>query len=142
MSMTPPLLPDLGNPVLAPFWAAAREGQFVIRHCCACGQAQWPPRPTCAGCRGIEFKWRPADSRGTVYSYFVAHKPLHPAFEAEVPYAAGSVTLPNGLRMLGRIVGVDPDEVRIGMPVRPRFVRRATDVTLIYWEPDPTERGA
>jgi uncharacterized OB-fold protein len=74
-------------------------------------------------------------ARGELFTYFVARKALHPSLADEVPYATGVVTLPVGVRMLGRLVGVDVENVEIGMPVAAAFVERAPGVTLVNWGP-------
>ena len=56
--------------------------------------------------------------------------------QLDVPYATAAVTLPVGVKLLGRLVGVELDDIRIGMPLRARYVERSADVTLIYWAPD------
>jgi uncharacterized OB-fold protein len=131
-----PLLPDVTHPLLAPHWEAAARHRLTIPFCGDCGVAQWPPRTNCLACRSFEMEWREVEPRGTLFSYFVAHKPLHPSVASEVPYAAGVVALAAGVKMLGRLVGVEHADIRIGMPLRVRFVRRAADVTLAFWEPD------
>jgi uncharacterized OB-fold protein len=132
---TTPLLPDVENPVLRPHWEAAARGELAIPFCASCGAAQWPVRTNCLVCHGFDVEWRPIEPRGTLFSYFVAHKALHPSLEDEVPYAAAVVTLEGGVKMLGRLVGLDFDDIRIGMPVRARFVERAPGTTLVFWEP-------
>lgn len=132
----PVLLPDVTEPLLAAHWEAAARGVLAIPYCRACGAAQWPPRTNCLACHTFEYDWREVEPRGTLFSYFAAHKPLHPSLEHEVPYAAGAVTLTAGVRMLGRLVDVDLDDVQLGMPVRARFVERAPGVTLVFWAPD------
>jgi uncharacterized OB-fold protein len=134
--MITPLLPDVTNPVLAPHWQAAARGELVIPFCANCHRAQWPPRPNCLVCHSFDMEWRTIEPCGVLFSYFVAHKALHPAFEGEVPYASGVVTLSAGVKMLGRLVGVELADICIGMPVRTRFVERASGVTLVFWEPD------
>jgi uncharacterized OB-fold protein len=131
-----PLLPDVSHPLLAPHWEAAAQHRLAVPFCVDCGAAQWPPRTNCLACRSFDVEWRDVDPRGTLFSYFVAHKPLHPSVAGEVPYAAGVVELAAGVKMLGRLVGLEPDPIRIGMPVRARFVERAPNVTLVFWEPD------
>jgi uncharacterized OB-fold protein len=135
MNDTAQLLPDVADPVLAPHWEAAGRGEVAIRRCLACGELQWPPRPNCLVCHAFDFEWETVEPRGTLFSYFVAHKPLHPAFADEVPYAAGVVELDSGIKMLGRLVEVDLGAIRIGMPVTARFVERAPGTTLVYWGP-------
>jgi hypothetical protein len=135
MNDTAALLPDVNDPVLAPHWDAARRGELAVRRCLACGELQWPPRPNCSVCQSFELGWETVEPRGALFSYFVAHKALHPAFEHEVPYAAGVVELDAGIKMLGRLVEVDLDAIRIGMPVTARFVERAPGTTLVFWGP-------
>ena len=62
-----------------------------------------------------------ASGRGTVFSYVVMHHPPFPAFDP--PYAVGLVELAEGVRIISNVVGVAPDEVRIGLPVRLEFLR-------------------
>jgi uncharacterized OB-fold protein len=47
------------------------------------------------------------------------------------------VTLTEGVRMVGELLGVPPDQVRIGLPVRAEFVRVDDDLTLPAWREDP-----
>jgi uncharacterized OB-fold protein len=138
MTQVAPLLPDVSNPLLRPHWAAAAEGRLEIPYCAQCGIAQWPPRPNCLRCHAFEVDWREVDRRGRLYSYFVAHKPLHPSVESEVPYAAGSVELSAGVKMLGRVIDIALGDIELGMGLEARFVERAPGVTLVYWGPDQT----
>jgi uncharacterized OB-fold protein len=57
-------------------------------------------------------------TRGTVYTCTVIHQAA-PGFD--VPYALGYVDLPEGVRVLGQIAGVEPEAVRIGMEVEVSF---------------------
>jgi len=45
------------------------------------------------------------------------------------------VQLPEGVRMVGEMPGVRPDQVRIGLPVRAAFVRIDDELTLPVWRP-------
>lgn len=138
MTQPAPLLPDTSNPVLAPHWEAAAAHRLEIPYCAYCGAPQWPPRPNCLKCHAFEFEWRQVEPRGRLYSYIVAHKPLHPSVESEVPYLTGIVELTAGVKMLGRLLGAEPAQIEIGMPVQASFVERAPGVTLVYWEPAGT----
>jgi uncharacterized OB-fold protein len=145
MNEVAPLLPDIKNPMLAPHWEAAARGRLAIRFCLDCDAPQWPPRYNCLGCHGFAFEWREVADRGELFTYFIARKALHPSLADDVPYATAAVVLPAGVKLLGRLVDIEPDDIRIGMPLRARYVRRSPDVTLIYWAPDadsPDEEGA
>ena len=60
-----------------------------------------------------------SSGRGTVYSYAVHHYPPIPGFD--VPNLVGLVELEEGTRVLANLIGVDPDDVEIGMPVEVYF---------------------
>jgi uncharacterized OB-fold protein len=130
------LLPDVNNPILAPHWEAARRGSVAIRFCLGCETPQWPPRYNCLNCHGFDFEWREVSDRGQLFTYFTARKALHPSLADEVPYVTAAVVLPVGVKLLGRLVGIEPDDVRIGMPLRACYVQRTPDVTLVHWEAD------
>ena len=46
------------------------------------------------------------------------------------------VQLTEGVRMVGELLGADPEQVRIGLPVRVEFVRVDGDLTLPAWRED------
>ena len=51
----------------------------------------------------------------------------------KLPIVIALVQLPEGVRMVGELLGVAPDQVRIGLPVRAEFVRVDDDLTLPAW---------
>ena len=80
--------------------------------------------------------------RGTVHSYTVAHYPAHRALAEHVPYTVVLVSLDEHpeIRVIGNVLDVPPEEVRIGMPVHAVFPERAADDGEIVRLPD--ENGA
>ena len=56
-----------------------------------------------------------SSGRGTIHSFVVAHHPPLPPFE--YPHVVVLVELEEGTRLVSRLVGTAPDDVRIGMPV-------------------------
>ena len=108
----PPLTPES-----EPFFAAAREGRFMIRRCRACGRAHWYPRAACPFCFG-ETAWEAASGRGTIYSYSVMRR-------VDPPYAIAYVTLAEGPTMLTNLIDCDFDGLRIGQPVEVAFAPSA-----------------
>ena len=88
----------------------------------------------CLTCHSLEWDAVEASGRGTVYSYVVAHHPAIPPFE--YPNLIVLVALEEGTRIVSNLIGVEPDAVRIGMPVRARFVTIEGDRTLLQFEPE------
>src|SRR5919197_4145502 len=102
------------SPDTAPFWEAAAQGKLLLKHCGACGQAHYYPRPLCPFCFSDRTEWRAAAGTGAVYSYSVMRR-------AEVPYAIAYVTLDEGVTMMTNLVGCNLDAIRIGQRVKVVF---------------------
>ncbi|OLT18729.1 DNA-binding protein [Pseudonocardia sp. CNS-139] len=130
MSTTPTRVSSLTGiepPLPAPtadtvaFWTGGAAGELLIHRCRACARFAHPPTPVCPGCLSRVIAPTPVSGRGRVATYTVNHYPWHPAFEP--PYVIAVVELDEqpGLRLTTRLVGVDPEAVTIGMPVRVVF---------------------
>lgn len=74
--------------------------------------------------------WEDASGHGKVFSFVVVYRVYHPAFANEVPYVVAVVELAEGPRLLSNIVGIAPDKVRCGMPVKVVFEDVSDDCTL------------
>jgi len=114
------------------FWDGIERGVLLIQRC-RCGALRHPPGPVCPTCHSLEWDAVEASGRGTVYSYVVAHHPPIPPFE--YPNGIVLVALEEGTRIVSNLVGVEPDAMRIGMPVQARFVQIEGDRTLLQFEP-------
>jgi uncharacterized OB-fold protein len=126
-----PLLDDAS----APHWEAAARGELRIQRCEPCGHWRFPPRPLCPRCRSDGVEWRAVSGRGTVYSFVVVHGPVLPAFAERVPFAVVLVELEEDpqLRLVGNLLDVPPERVRIGMPVTVDFEAVGEGVVLPQW---------
>ena len=114
------------------FWfEAAREHRLVIQRCSACGVLRHPPGPMCPRCNALDPTHVVASGLGEVYSYVVHHHPQVPG--KRTPFVIALVELEEGVRMLGELHDVDPEQVKIGLPVRVRFVPSG-EFTLPAWE--------
>ena len=114
------------------FWDAAAQDRLVARRCRGCGRLHHPPRPVCPACHSLEYEIVDLAGAGTVYSYAVLHHPQHPRFS--YPLVAVLVDLDEGIRVVSNLVGVEPAEVRIGMPVRVTFASTADDLAVPVFE--------
>jgi uncharacterized OB-fold protein len=111
----------------APYWEAAAEGRLVFRRCDACGHAFLYPRSACPRCWSTDVEWVEASGRGTVYSFTVIHRNDLAPFRDRLPYVVAVVELEQGPRLTTNVEGVDPAEVRCGMPVRVAFREESHD---------------
>jgi uncharacterized protein len=128
----PPMLP-LVTPDTAFFWDGTAAGELRIQRCAKCGALRHPPGPMCPACgQASDGRYVVAAGTGEVFSYVVHHHPPVPG--KRLPMVVALVRLPEGVRILGEMPGVRPDQVRIGLPVRVTFVR-AGDMALPAWRP-------
>jgi len=126
---------------IAFFFEGARQGTLLIQRCAQCGQLRHPPRPACASCGSFEWDTVTSSGRGTVYSYVVVHHPQVGGFDYPLPIAV--VELEEGTRLVADLIGVEPADVRIGMPVVAEMVAVDGDLTLPMFRPaDSTLVGA
>jgi uncharacterized protein len=96
-----------------PFWAAARRHELVVARCRDCATPRpMPPGPYCWECDASEVAWERLPGTGEVFTYTVVR-------QAAEPYAVAVIALDGveGVRLQSDLVGIDPDEVRIGLPV-------------------------
>lgn len=107
---------------------AVAEHRLLIQRCGGCAELRFPWLPGCHACGSAQWDTVEASGSGTVFSYVVMHHPPFPAFDP--PYAVGLIELAEGVRMISNVVGVAPDEVRIGMPVRLEFQRMDDELEL------------
>jgi hypothetical protein len=135
---TSPMLP-LVTPDTAFFWDGTAAGELRIQRCAACGALRHPPGPMCPACGEASTAggaggegYTVAAGTGEVFSYVVHHHPPVPG--KRLPMVVALVQLPEGVRILGEMPGVRPDQVRIGLPVRVTFIR-AGDMSLPAWRP-------
>jgi uncharacterized OB-fold protein len=104
------------------FWAATADGRLAICRCSGCRIWLQPPLERCRRCGGPT-TFEPVAGTGTVYSFIVQRQPVAAGY-AEVPYVVALVDLDEqaGLRLPARLVGIDPEAVRVDMRVRAEIV--------------------
>ena len=116
------------------FWEGTARGELRIQRCRGCGTLRHPPGPMCPACGAGKLEYLLAAGTGEVYSSVVHHHPPVPGHQA--PFVVALVQLTEGVRMVGELLGVDPDGVRVGMPVRAEFLKVDSDLTLPAWRED------
>src|SRR5580700_5142428 len=128
--MRPPYSPDTEF-----FWQGTAVGELRIQRCGACGALRHPPGPACLACGATEKQeYQVAAGTGTVFSYVVHRHPPVPG--KQLPIVIALVELTEGVRMLGELHGVSPDQVSIGAPVRIDFTRIDDELVLPAWRED------
>ncbi len=80
------------------------------------GNGFFYPRLTAPGTGATDLKWRVSQGLGTVY----ATTTLFP--RGGDPYDVSLIDLDEGYRMMSRVEGIDPLDVKVGMRVKVRMV--------------------
>jgi uncharacterized OB-fold protein len=115
------------NAVQAEYHAQLREGVFALPRCEQCGQTHFYPRALCPFCGSGTLTWGPVSGRGTVYSTTVVRS-------RSSMYNVALVDLAEGPRMMTRVEGVAPEDVRIGMAVEAAILSGG-DTPLVVFTP-------
>jgi uncharacterized OB-fold protein len=113
-----------------PYWDGLNEGRLRLQRCADCGKVRHYPRPMCDACYSMNVAWFDASGRGRVHSWTVTHHAFHPGFKVDLPYALVTVDLEEGVRMNAPLRGLDPAELRVGLPVRVGYEEATEGLTL------------
>lgn len=112
---------DLDN---KPLFEGYKEREFQLFRCQECGKWYFPK----AFCRNHSNKpyfgnieVEPASGEGEIFAFTVTHRPFHPGFENDVPYTFALIKLQEGPMFGSQIIGIEADDVEIGMPVEVSF---------------------
>ena len=103
------------------------QGRFMLQHNPHTGEAYFPPR--LCDPDGARLEWMEASGAGVVYAVTVIS-----ARPPESPRNVVLVDLAEGPRMMARVDGIAPEDVRIGMAVQARIIED-TDGPLIVFHP-------
>ena len=112
------------------FYDFCKQGALHFQRCQGCGAWRHVPREMCAECGSWEWTWEASSGRGKVFSWTVVVRALHPAFQADTPYAPVIVEMEEGVRLLSQVVDVEPDALEIDMPVEVCFEAVTPEVSL------------
>jgi len=111
------------------FFEQARAGRLTGIRCGRCGELTMPPREFCASCH--ERAWEPVElsGDGRIASFTIIR--VAPArHAADAPYAVAVVALKEGVSVMGRIVDIPLEQLRMGLPVRFRPIVRNGETAI------------
>ena len=112
------------------FYAFCREHELRFQRCTTCTTWRHMPRESCRNCGSFEWGWELSSGRGTIFSWTVIHRALHPGFAEALPYAAVVVELEEGVRLVSHVSNLSLDELKLGTPVEVFFEEVTEEVTL------------
>ena len=86
--------------------------------CSSCGKVYFPQDALCMEClKEGTLKEHPLSIRGKIYSFTIVERESLAPKGFQVPYAYGYIELPEGVRVLGKIIGWKPEALKAGAGV-------------------------
>ncbi|WP_026926462.1 Zn-ribbon domain-containing OB-fold protein [Granulicoccus phenolivorans] len=87
------------------FWEAARRHQIAVLYCASCDAVLHMPKQYCRRCGSFDTAWRDVRPQGSVYSWIVVERQIHPAYPA--PYTIALIELDDAreARLIGHLPG-------------------------------------
>jgi len=104
--------------VQAEHQAALDEGRFLIQRCAECARHVYFPRELCPHCGATALAWVEPQGGGTVHAVTTVRRKADAGGDINVSL----IDLDEGVRLMSRVEGVPPSDVRIGQRVRARVV--------------------
>lgn len=110
------------------YHAALKDGIFQIQRCGVCKQHVFFPRVVCIHCGSPELSWVRASGKGTVYSSTIMRRKA----EAGGDLNLSLIDLAEGVRMMSRVEGIAPDQVKIGMAVNASVISYKDQPLVVF----------
>jgi uncharacterized OB-fold protein/acyl dehydratase len=111
----------ISTEISAPFWEGLKAERLLIQQCNACDHWVFYPRRHCPSCLAHDLTWREVSGAASLYSFTIARIATLPDFADEMPQKLAVVELQEGVRINTTLVGLDEDQIRIGMRLKPVF---------------------
>lgn len=94
--------------------------RYEAAKCTKCGKVCFPPRLVCPSCGAREFEQNNINTTGKVETFTIIRVAPSP-FIDQAPYPIAIVNLGDDVKILCQVADCDPDEIKIGMPVKLEF---------------------
>jgi len=96
------------------FWEKLKEGKVYATKCRKCGKVYYPPQGDCAPCLSSDVEWVELSRDAVLETY--THALQRPAgFDQYEPYIIAIARTKDGVRVMGWLEGIKPEEVKVGM---------------------------
>ena len=140
MTNSTPKPQPVSQPESDRYWDGLKNEEIWLQRSKATGKFQFYPRNFSisdpeTGEEGIE--WGRASGKAEIFTFAIVHAAPHMGFVGEVPYITALVQLEEDVIVPTNIVGVDPEpeNLQIGMALKPVFEHNPDGHTLLKFEP-------
>jgi uncharacterized protein len=118
-----------------PFWDGCRDGVLRLQRCSDCRHLRYPISIVCPHCLSTEATWEQMSGLGEVYTFAIFRHAYNDGWRDRVPYNVALVQLAEGPTLISNVVGVEPEALRVGLPVAVVFETVGDDVTVPRFAP-------
>ena len=125
--------PAPGDDLSAPMWTAMRERRLSLQRCSQCSYTRFPASELCPECWSRNAVWHDVKPTGTIWSYTVYERALHPELKDAVPYTVALIELAAGPVIPGRILCDEDSAPIIGDRVTGLFTDIDEEFTMLEW---------
>jgi len=115
----------------ASFYQFLAERKLMASRCKGCQAMYLPPHSICAKCHGNDMEWVEMKGKGKLAAFTsiaVGQSwTIEEGYDRDNPYLVGVVELDEGLKISGRILGLDakkPENVKVGTPLTVDFLEQ------------------
>jgi uncharacterized protein len=112
------------------FYRHLAQGSLRLQRCETCNTYRHIPREMCPTCYSDQWEWARCSGRGEVHTWTTTVRALHPAF-TDTPFVLATVTMEEGPRLLGRLIDVPPELIRVGLPVQVELSVIAPEIGIL-----------
>lgn len=121
----------------AQYQAALNEGRFWIQRCGDCAKHIFFPRQICPHCGSASLAWIEPRGTGTVHSTSVVRRKP----DSGGDYNVALIDLDEGARMMSRVEGIAPAEVKIGMRVKVKVINDKGNSLVVFERADSAQQA-
>ncbi|PLP98447.1 Zn-ribbon domain-containing OB-fold protein [Cupriavidus pauculus] len=107
------------------YFGRLAQGVFEIPKCLECDRYHFFPRVICPYCGSLALQWTAPTGLGRVYSTTVVRG-------KETSHNVCLVDLDEGPRLMSRVVGIEPGDVKIGARVKAMIAQEGEGVLLVF----------
>ena len=107
------------------------EKKLMASKCNKCGAIYLPTKPICTKCGSRDMEWVEMKGKGKLAAFTTiavgSTLMIAEGYSRDNPYCSGIVELEEGVKISGRILGVDaknPEQIKVGTPVAVEFQER------------------
>ncbi|MGI9325206.1 MAG: Zn-ribbon domain-containing OB-fold protein [Pseudomonadales bacterium] len=114
------------------YFEAAAQGRLLIQRCPQCDHRQFPPKLICTACAG-DPEWLEVSGAGVINTFTIVRRHGVEPFKSLAPFVLAMVDLPEGVRLMGNVTGIDVESTQIGQQVQAYALRIDDSMALPLW---------